>query len=377
MAASFACGRLIPSSGPEAVSIFILVRVGPPRQPLARGASVTDVFVRHAGAPGGRRGADGPERYRTAAVTPAGAPVALAPQAAPLPRGESPPRAVTRMRLQVPESPGGPHEILPGPTPQPPRPPGPGGRLQLLPPGHHPHGVLVDRKGMVWTTGNGNGTIGRLDPASGEFRKFPTLSHGGGPHTLVISEDGGTIWFTEQSGNRIGRLDTASGKIIEYPTSGGPYGIALDKAGAVWFCRMGDDRLGILDPATGAMAELALPAGSRPRRMAAAPDGSLWVTLYGRGKLAQIDPAARRVLREIALPAGPKCGPYAVTVDGAGIVWANEIDTDTVVRLDPGSGDLRVIQLPSKGVGIRKMIVDARGQLWYMGSHNGRLGVVK
>ena len=28
-------------------------------------------------------------------------------------------------------------------------------------------------------------------------------------------------------------------------------------------------------------------------------------------------------------------------------------------------------------VGIRKMITDASGKLWYMGSHNGRLGVVE
>lgn len=246
-----------------------------------------------------------------------------------------------------------------------------------LPQGHHPHGVLVDRKGIAWTTGNGDGSIGRLDPASGDFRKFPTPSGGGGPHTLVITDDGATIWFTEQGGNRIGRLDTASGKIAEYATSGGPYGIALDRTGKVWFCRMGEDRLGILDPASGAMSELALPEGSRPRRMAAAPDGSLWVTLYGRGRLAQIDAAARKVLREIALPAGPEGGPYAVTVDGAGIVWANEIATDTVVRLDPASGETRVVKLPSKDVGIRKMIVDAQGRLWYMGSHNGRLGMVR
>jgi len=246
-----------------------------------------------------------------------------------------------------------------------------------LPPGHHPHGVLVDRKGIAWTTGNGNGTIGRLDPATGHIREYRVPSGGGGPHTMALSDDGATLWFTLQSGNRVGRLDTASGKIVEYPSSGGPYGIALDKAGQVWFCRMGDDKLGILDPATGALSELALPDGSRPRRMAAAPDGSLWVTLYGAGKLVQVDPAARKVLREIPLPAGPRGGPYAVTVDGAGTVWVNEINTDTVVRLDPETGEPRVIQLPSKGVGIRKMIVDARGQLWYMGSHNGRLGVVR
>ena len=246
-----------------------------------------------------------------------------------------------------------------------------------LPPKHHPHGLLVDRGGIVWTTGNGNGTIGRLDPATGTMREFPAPSRDGGPHTLVISGDGRTIWFTLQSGNRIGRLDTASGRITETPTSGGPYGITLDRQGRVWFCRMGDDRLGILDPATGMMTELVLPKGARPRRMATAPDGSLWVTLYGHNKLVQVDPDARRVVREVDLPAGPGGGAYAVTVDGAGIVWANEISTDTVVRLDPRSNALRVVKLPTQDAGIRKMIVDAKGQLWYMGSQNGRLGRVR
>jgi len=76
------------------------------------------------------------------------------------------------------------------------------------------------------------------------------------------------------------------------------------------------------------------------------------------------------------LPAGDG-GPYAVTVDGGGMVWANEIKTDTVVRLDPKTEQIRVVNLPSKNVGIRKMVVDASGRLWYMGSHNGRLGVVE
>jgi virginiamycin B lyase len=145
----------------------------------------------------------------------------------------------------------------------------------------------------------------------------------------------------------------------------------------VWFCQFGGDRLGRLDPATGQISEMPMEPGSRPRRMATAGDGSLWVTLYGNGKLVRVDPAARKVVKEYALPAGPAGGPYAVSVDAAGMVWVNEIQTDTVVRLDPGSGQMRVFNLPSKNVGIRKMIVDADGRLWYMGSHNGRLGVIE
>jgi virginiamycin B lyase len=169
----------------------------------------------------------------------------------------------------------------------------------------------------------------------------------------------------------------ASGRITEYASSGRPYGIALDQQGNVWFCRMGADKLGKIDPRTGRISEFDTGPGSAPRRMATAPDGTLWVTLSGNGKLLHFDPLTGKPLQEYTLPAGAQGGPYAVTVDGAGIVWANEINTDTVIRLDPASGRMRVVELPSKNVGIRKMIVDARGRLWYMGSHNGRLGVVE
>ena len=244
-----------------------------------------------------------------------------------------------------------------------------------LPSGARPHGLLVDRAGQVWYTGNGNGTIGQLDPKTGKVIEHKAPS-GGDPHTLVMDEQG-IIWFTVQSGNRLGRLDTRTGAITEFKTRGRPYGIALDRAGHVWFCQLGGDRLGRLDPKSGAITELGLERGAQPRRMATGPDGSLWVTLYGTGKLLRVDPAAQKIVKEYPLPAGDRGGPYAVTVDGAGIVWANEIQTDTVVRLDPKTETLRVFPLPSRSVGIRKMIVDADGRLWYMGSHNGRLGVIE
>jgi virginiamycin B lyase len=244
-----------------------------------------------------------------------------------------------------------------------------------LPAGARPHGLLVDRQAIVWYTGNGNGTIGELDPKTGSVKSHKAPS-GGDPHTLVL-DDNGVIWFTVQGGNRIGRLDRASGKITEYETSGRPYGIALDRQGYVWFCRIGADMLGRLDPKTGKIDDVRTGAGSAPRRLALAPDGMLWVTYYGNGKLAKVDPREMKVVKEYAMPAGIAGGPYAVTVDGMGRVWANEIKTDTVALLDPKTESFRVIKLGSTGVGVRKAIIDARGRYWYMGSHNGRLGVIE
>jgi virginiamycin B lyase len=145
----------------------------------------------------------------------------------------------------------------------------------------------------------------------------------------------------------------------------------------VWFCRIGEESLGRLDPANGQITHLDTGSGSRPRRAAMAPDGMLWVTLYGNGKLAKVDPQARKIVKEYALPAGRGGGPYAVTVDAAGRVWANEIDTDTVALFEPKTETFRVIALPSKNTGIRKAIVDAQGRFWYMGSHSGKLGMIE
>jgi virginiamycin B lyase len=244
-----------------------------------------------------------------------------------------------------------------------------------LPEGAHPHGLVVAADGHVFYTGNGNGTIGELDPKTGKVIEHKAPS-GGDPHTIVMAADG-TLWFTVQGGGRIGHLDRQSGKITEYKTSGSPYGIALDKQGNVWFCRISADSLGRLDPKTGQITTLSTGSGSRPRRMAAAPDGTLWVTYYGNGKLAHVDPVAQKVVAEYNLPAGVNGGPYAVTVDARGRVWANEIETDTVAMFDPPSGKFVVFKLPSKGVGIRKAIIDGEGRYWYMGSHNGRLGVIE
>ena len=244
-----------------------------------------------------------------------------------------------------------------------------------LPAGAKPHGLLVDPEGHVWYTGNGNGTIGRLDPKTGQVTEYPAPS-GGDPHTLVL-DDRGAIWFTVQAGNRIGRLDRRTGKITEYATSGRPYGIAIDRDGYVWFCRIGGNKLGRLDPASGKIDDLDMGPGSQPRRMAVAPDGTLWVTGYGNGKLYKVDPRAMRIVKQYEMPAGVRGGPYAVTVDAAGRVWANEIATDTVALFDPQTERFRVIALPSEGVGIRKAIIAADGRYWYMGSHNGRLGVIE
>lgn len=240
-----------------------------------------------------------------------------------------------------------------------------------LPADTNPHSVLVDGDGVAWLTGKGNGTIVEFHPDTGR-----TVAHrvpsGGDPHTAAL-DDNGVLWFTEQAANRIGRLDRNNGTITEYQTSGTPYGLSIDHSGNVWVCRIQGDMLGKLDPGTGTITDVPMGKGSAPRRIATAPDGTLWVALWGNGTLAHVDPATATVIKAYPLPGGRDSGAYAVTVDGSGKVFVNEFNTDVVVMLDPRTEAVRNIQVPRRS-GIRKMVIDQAGSLWYVGSSSGRLG---
>ncbi len=245
-----------------------------------------------------------------------------------------------------------------------------------MPPGHLPNSVMVDRAGTLWSAGFGNGTIGRIRPATGMIAEFAVPSGGGGPHSLALSEDGETIWFTMQTGDKIGSLDTATGRIAELDTSGSPTGITLDLEGNVWWCRSADNKLGRLEPRTGRISEIDLGRGSRPRRIAIAADGSLWVTLYGKSQFARIDPQTAKVMKTYTI-AGGNAGVHAIAVDDRGIVWVSQLKTHTILRFDAATETMHPVALPARNYGIRKLSVDAAGRLWYAGAQNGRIGFIE
>lgn len=245
-----------------------------------------------------------------------------------------------------------------------------------VPAGMQPRGLLVARDNKVLFGGSGNSAIGELDPSTGKVKVYKIPSNDSDPYTLIFDADD-NIWFTERKAGKLAKLTRSSGKITEYPIGDCPYGLSLDKRGNIWVTRKAADRFTRFDPKTGQVTELLLGKGSQPRRTAVAPDGMLWVALYGTGKLAKINPAANRVVKEYELPGGPNAGPYAVNADADGRIWVSEIQTDNVIMLDPRSEAIRVFKLPTRDTGVRKAAIDAEGRYWYVGSHAGRLGVIE
>lgn len=246
-----------------------------------------------------------------------------------------------------------------------------------LPAGMQPRGMLVARDGKVIFGGAGNSAIGELDPSTGKVKLYKLPSGDGDPYTLAHDAQD-NIWFTARKAGRLGKLTRTTGKVTEYPIGDGPYGLVLDQRGNVWVTRKAAGQLTKFDPGTGQItAVLLLAKGSQPRRIALAPDGMLWVTLYGLGRLAKIDPVANKVVKEYALPGGPNAGPYAMNVDATGRIWSSEIQTDSVILLNPLGETIRVFKLPTRDSGIRNATLDASGRYWYVGSASGKLGVIE
>ena len=149
-----------------------------------------------------------------------------------------------------------------------------------------PHGLVEDKDGNIWFTGNHAALIGKLDPKTGVVTEYkipdPKVKD---PHSLSFAPDG-ILWFTAQQSNAVGRLDPKTGeiKLVTMPTPRSrPYGIIVSPKGVPTLCLFGTNKLATVDPNTMEVKEYALPdAASRPRRIAIVGD-EVYYADFSRG----------------------------------------------------------------------------------------------
>jgi virginiamycin B lyase len=248
--------------------------------------------------------------------------------------------------------------------------------------GTHPHNLVVDTKGTVWFTGNANGRIVRLDPATGKLTNLPIPEGVRDPHTMTLDRNG-DAWFTAQNSDAVGKL-TSDGKFRIWKMADGsrPYGIAVDSKGRPWFDLFGTNKLGTIDPKSGEFRAYTLPNDrARPRRIAITGDDVVWYGDYTRGFLGRLDPRSGKV-DEWALPSGGMSLPYAMTSDDRGRVWLAETgpQPNRLVAFDPSQKKFtETVTIPSNSANtIRHMTFDkATRQIWFGGDANmiGRVQV--
>lgn len=253
-------------------------------------------------------------------------------------------------------------------------------RRYELPANTNPHTVVVGPDNHVWIAGNRNATIGRMNPATGDIRWYPmTDSTVRDPHTMVFDRDG-NLWFTAQNSNAVGHLNVQSGA-IRYVKTGErtrPYGIELNSRGEVWVNLFGTNKIARINPRSYELTSYDLPhERARGRRIAITPDDVVWYTDYTRGMLGRVDPTNGRVT-EMPLPGGAASLPYGMARDAQGRVWVTESGPKGAILqgYDPSSGRFfgRTLVGKEDNNTIRHMYFDPKTGLLWFGTDQGTIG---
>ncbi len=214
-----------------------------------------------------------------------------------------------------------------------------------------PHSVTPDSHGNIWVSGNGNGTIVKLDPVTEEMTVYPMPDPAArDPHTMVFDSEG-ILWFSVQFGNMIGALDPATGdiKLVTAPVENSrPYAMKFDSKGDVWVNCRNTPCIYRVDHDTMEITAFTLPhADSWSRRLALTSDDMVWYGDTERGLIGRLNPETGEIT-EWPSPSGPNSEPYFMEVIDD-IVWYNESGKrpDALVRFDPATETFQSWAIPS------------------------------
>ncbi|MEZ0241527.1 MAG: hypothetical protein ACAH65_12095, partial [Chloroflexota bacterium] len=233
-----------------------------------------------------------------------------------------------------------------------------------VPAGAHPHDVAPAADGVVWYTGQQNGTLGWLDPVTGTVREVD-LGPGSAPHGVISGPDG-AAWVTDQGLDAIVRVTPGTFEIETFRMPQGAQGEAVhtgvfDHDGVLWFTGQG----GIvcrLDPATGIIEAFAAPRGAGPYGITVTPSNDIYVASLAGSYLGAVDRAAfeMRVLE----PPTAGAGVRRAWSDSTGRVWISEWNAGKLGRYDPADGSWREWPLPGEAPMAYAIYVDDRDLVW-------------
>ena len=210
------------------------------------------------------------------------------------------------------------------------------------------HDIMIDKDDNVWLTGGGKNKIFKFDAKSLQFTTWDIpAEYGTKPHTGEL--DGkGNYWVTMQTGKPNGKgyvvqLNLQTGKATGYATKAfyphaygpEPYGLAIDKKGTIWFTELFGGKVGKIDPATGEMTEYSTPIpDAGPRRLALDSKGNLWFTECFVGKIGKLDPTTMK-FTDYDLGVAGGGFPYSIRIDKADQVWFSMNSNNSIGKLDP------------------------------------------
>src|SRR5262245_1615733 len=228
--------------------------------------------------------------------------------------------------------------------------------------GSRPHDAVPDRSGFVWYAAQGDGTVGRLDPRTGDFvvvRPGP----GSAPHGIIMGPDD-AAWVTDGGLNAIVRVDPATLDVRVFPLPGPTAGLntaTFDGRGVLWFTGQAG-YIGRLDPAVGVVEQFDAPRGRGPYGIATTPDGTVYYASLAGSYIGRIEDDSGRVT--VIDPPTPNQGARRLWPDSTGRIWVSEYNSGQLSRYDPTTGAWAAWRLPGSQPRPYAIYVDERDRVW-------------
>jgi virginiamycin B lyase len=184
------------------------------------------------------------------------------------------------------------------------------------------------------------------------------------------------VWYTAQDSGELGWLDPETGDVREVALGVGsaPHGVIVGPDGAPWITDGGLNAIVRVDPATSAVEVFPLPSSAPNANLNTAAfegDGVLWFTGQA-GWYGRLDPASGMV---DVFPAPRGIGPYGITATPDGEIYYSSLAGSYLGEVDRSSGEVRVIDPPTAGAGLRRVWSDSQGRLWVSEWNVGQVGV--
>lgn len=229
--------------------------------------------------------------------------------------------------------------------------------------------LLCDPDGTVWMTLRSDdaqgSSVASLAPASGALKRFPVDAVSDTLNNLTRTPDG-RLWFVQYKRDRLGEFDPRSGKVGSHPVAENAEDLRLGQDGALYYSQFyADPAVVRYDPASG--DSRALSVGERGHNLprASVQTGAwLWYIDAWAQKLVRMDLASGQ--RTVAaLPAGSVPGELVAAPDGT--VWAADAARHCLYRLAAGSLQaVTVLLADTQSAGPRALSVGPDGALHYV-----------
>jgi len=261
------------------------------------------------------------------------------------------------------------------------------------------HTVIQAPDGAMWFTYAGGNLVARLDVFTEEMKVWEiSYLDGVYPHTMRFDSNG-QIWFTVTITNQLGTIDPETDEVVLYDmptrsfkqtlatwspitlgliwaqskfeitTTSDPelmpaaYGIDITPDDKIWFSQFNNRRIGYFDKETEEFHMVDTPFGG-PRRFRTDSKGNLWIPAYTDGLIYRYEPAKDK-FTPFEMPTGRGDSTYALAVDPKDdTVWACGSNSDSMMHLNPETGDVVTYRLPTRVTFCREISFADDGSVW-------------